>query len=162
MINKQRALWCPLMVAGAVMVVDQLSKAWAFALRDAELVLNNYLSIVFELNRGISWSMLQAESSSSTLLLTGMIFVVILLFSYHTYQLYGEGQSLLGPALILAGAVSNLIDRCRYGGVVDFIMLHYHEHVWPIFNVADVAICVGALLLLATYRSHGASGAAAI
>ena len=51
-------------------------------------------------------------------------------------------------ALILAGALGNLIDRLRAGSVVDFLQLHWHEHYFPAFNVADSTITVGAALLL--------------
>ena len=56
--------------------------------------------------------------------------------------------SLIGLSMILAGAIGNLIDRIRIGAVVDFIDVYYKTHHWPVFNVADSAICVGALLLL--------------
>ena len=51
-------------------------------------------------------------------------------------------------ALIAAGALGNLIDRVRDGAVTDFIRWHVHDHMWPIFNVADAALLVGVALLL--------------
>jgi len=52
-----------------------------------------------------------------------------------------------GLSLVFAGAVGNLIDRARLGEVIDFLSVHWHEHYWPAFNVADSAICIGVGLL---------------
>ena len=54
----------------------------------------------------------------------------------------------LGLSFILGGAIGNLIDRIRYGVVVDFLDAHVHQYHWPVFNVADSAISVGVSLLL--------------
>jgi signal peptidase II len=53
-----------------------------------------------------------------------------------------------GLSLVLGGALGNLYDRLRYGYVIDFIDVHWFEHHWPFFNVADMAICIGVGLLL--------------
>ena len=53
----------------------------------------------------------------------------------------------LGIALIIGGAIGNLIDRIRLGGVIDFIDVHYYSLHWPAFNVADSAITIGSVLL---------------
>jgi signal peptidase II len=50
--------------------------------------------------------------------------------------------------LILSGAIGNLIDRAVFGFVIDFINLHYQDFYWPVFNVADIAITLGVMLLL--------------
>lgn len=51
-------------------------------------------------------------------------------------------------ALVLSGAIGNLYDRMAYGYVIDFIEVHYQHHYWPVFNIADSAICIGAAMLL--------------
>ncbi len=55
---------------------------------------------------------------------------------------------LLALSLILGGAIGNLIDRAFFGSVIDFIDVYYQYHHWPVFNLADSAICVGAFLML--------------
>jgi signal peptidase II len=70
-----------------------------------------------------------------------------------------RGQALLaaGLALVLGGALGNLVDRLRLGYVVDFISVHYRDWYFPTFNVADAAISVGAaLILLDSLRAAGA------
>ena len=56
---------------------------------------------------------------------------------------------LAGFALIAGGALGNLIDRVRLGSVTDFVRWRFHDHLWPIFNVADAALVLGVVLLLA-------------
>jgi signal peptidase II len=65
-------------------------------------------------------------------------------------RLPAKGQSLLaaGLSLILGGALGNVIDRVVFGHVIDFIRVHYEEHYFPAFNVADSAISVGAALII--------------
>ncbi len=70
---------------------------------------------------------------------------LILYFQYRTSTADIMTQS--GLALILGGAVGNLVDRLRFGHVVDFVDVFVGEHHWPAFNVADSAICVGVSLL---------------
>ena len=65
-----------------------------------------------------------------------------------------EKIELLGLSFILSGAIGNVIDRLHFGYVVDFIQVYYGEHYFPVFNLADSAICVGAaLLFFMNYKS---------
>ena len=57
-------------------------------------------------------------------------------------------KGVIGFALIIGGALGNVIDRGAYGAVVDFILLHYERYSWPIFNIADTAITIGVFLIL--------------
>jgi signal peptidase II len=60
----------------------------------------------------------------------------------------GQGRVAAGLALIMGGALGNVVDRVRLGYVVDFVKVHYGDWVFPAFNAADTAICVGAGLLI--------------
>ncbi len=71
-----------------------------------------------------------------------LLFVWILRAAQSAHLLLG------GLSLILGGAIGNLIDRIRLGYVIDFIDVYYDTYHWPVFNIADSAICVGAFLLL--------------
>jgi len=59
----------------------------------------------------------------------------------------GQKLTALSLSLILGGAVGNLIDRIRLGEVIDFLNVHWYQHYWPAFNVADSALCIGVGLL---------------
>ena len=58
------------------------------------------------------------------------------------------GKNILGEIFVLSGAISNIIDRFYYHGVIDFISLHWKKYYWPIFNLADLFIVLGVFLML--------------
>ena len=80
------------------------------------------------------------------------------LFGWLLYLPRQERLFGLGLSCVLGGALANLIDRLHYGYVVDFIDIYYKNHHWPAFNVADSAICLGALLLCC-HRTTPCTGA---
>jgi signal peptidase II len=143
-------LWLPL--AGLVIAVDQLSKAWVVShvpyggLRRLLPVLD----ITLRYNRGAAWSMLDSASGWQRWLFSGLAVVVGIGLLFWLRRLNGRTQKLLSLSLslILAGALGNLIDRLWSGQVVDFILAHWHDAQFPAFNVADSAITVGAALML--------------
>ena len=76
------------------------------------------------------------------------IIIFLMIYNYKAFALCKV--STWGLALIVSGAIGNLIDRIVYSGVRDFIDTHWYEHHWPIFNVADSCITIGVALLLFT------------
>jgi signal peptidase II len=143
-------LWLPLVVA--VIALDQLSKAWIVShmAYGGIRTLLPVLDITLRYNRGAAWSLLDSASGWQRWLFSGLAVVVGLGLLYWLRGLNGRTQRLLSLslALILAGALGNLIDRLQGGQVVDFILAHWHDAQFPAFNVADSAITVGAALLL--------------
>ena len=120
---------------------------------------NQEITSFFELyltyNRGISWGMGNGESQVVFVTISLLVALVLMLFAWHvlgylqssSVKLYVKSSSLF----VLSGALSNLMDRVLYGGVVDFILLHWHDWSFPIFNVADVYISMGMIVLLYAY-----------
>lgn len=106
------------------------------------------LSWSYVKNRGISWGMFYSYSSISFILMTSIICAVIVALAVYTYKRFQENYSILGEVLVLSGAMSNLVDRICYAGVIDFIVLSYHDWFFPVFNVADIAIFVGVCIML--------------
>ncbi len=129
-----------LILFGSVFLLDQMTKRWAL----------HYCSRA-TLNRGISWSLFDSPSPLVFWTIFAVIAICILLFMCHAYRLYRERQSLWGAALVLAGGLSNMLDRYLVGGVIDFIAISFGTFDWPIFNGADVAIFCG-ILYLAMYN----------
>ncbi|PLX90366.1 MAG: signal peptidase II [Desulfuromonas sp.] len=132
-------------------VLDQLSKLYIdshFKLYEAVTVLENFFHITYIRNRGAAFGIL----SDSPLRLPFFIFVTLIaivgILWYLRQMQAGQKLSQLALGLILSGAIGNLIDRVRFGEVVDFIDVHWYSHHWPAFNVADSAICIGVGLLL--------------
>jgi signal peptidase II len=142
----------PLLVAFLTAVADQVTKAWIvrnLALYEARAVLTDYFHIVHVRNRGIAFSLLADLSHPwVTPLLIGLTILAIGGVLGYLYVHPQGGPAPIGLGLILGGAMGNLIDRARWGYVVDFIDLHWRHRHWPAFNVADAGITVGVLLLI--------------
>lgn len=156
-------VWLPLSVA--VIALDQLSKWWIvqhFRPYERFRVLP-VLDITLWYNEGAAFSFLSDASGWQRWLFTGLAIVVGAGLIFWLKRLKGRSQWLLSCALalILAGAIGNVIDRLRIGHVVDFILAHWNNSMFPAFNVADSAITVGAAFLLfdAWRESRGAKRA---
>lgn len=141
-----------LTVALIVLAADQWSKAWATArLRPVGFIeiIPDFFRFSYATNRGVAFSFL-ADSARDPRWFLVAISSLAALFVFG-YLLRAPATKLrvnLALSLLLAGIIGNLIDRARLGEVVDFIELHWREaYSWPTFNVADAAICMGAVLL---------------
>jgi signal peptidase II len=101
-------------------------------------------------NTGAAFSFLAGASGWQNWLFTGVAVVVSGVIFWWLMKLPAGGRRVLslGLALVLGGAIGNLIDRVQYGYVVDFILFYYHEWSYPAFNIADSAITCGVALIL--------------
>jgi len=140
-------------VSLAVIILDQCTKYLiikSFALHQSIDIIEHYLTIVHTRNRGIAFGLFSRQDSeiqSTLLIITSLLaiaFIFYLLISLRGRQVY----AVVTLSLILGGAIGNLIDRIRWGEVVDFIDLHWYHYHWPAFNCADSAISIGLVLLL--------------
>jgi signal peptidase II len=156
--------WLP--VTAAVIGLDQFTKL--LIEHHVKLYSSIYvlpvLDISLRYNRGAAFSFLEGASGWQRWFFTALALVVGATILVWMRRLKGTTQWLLSLslALILAGALGNMIDRLRLGHVIDFIVAHWHRAEFPAFNVADSAITVGAALLLldALIESRRTAGAA--
>ena len=138
-----------LAVALLVLVLDQASKALVLARLApvAPVELTPFLNLVVVWNPGVSFGMLGGVGAAGPWLLIGVALVItagfLVWLAWSTERLHATA---LG--LVIGGAVGNVIDRLRFGAVLDFVDLHLLGYHWPAFNVADAAITAGAVLLL--------------
>ena len=142
-----RWLTLSLLVIGA----DQLTKIAA----EAELQLHEavpvmpFFNLMLAYNEGAAFSFLSDAGGWQRWLFSGLAVVISLVITFWLRRLSpAERLTGFGLALILGGAIGNLIDRLAYGHVIDFIQLYYDRWYWPAFNLADSAITVGVVLLL--------------
>lgn len=146
-----RSVLCWYALAAVVVALDQWTKALALRLLEyAEpVVVSGFFNLTLLYNRGAAFSLLSDADGWQHWLFSGIALVVAVLISVWLYRLPARARlEPLALALVLGGAIGNLIDRLRFGHVVDFIQLHYRELYWPAFNIADSAITLGAGLLL--------------
>lgn len=130
----------------AIILLDRMSKAVALAVLDIPLKLNSILSFQLIMNKGIACGFLNNLTDYSYL--SCLVIIVYLLLGSYAYVRFKNCYSVIGEILVLAGGFSNLIDRFYYDGVVDFILIQYKDWSWPVFNVADIAIVLGILIML--------------
>jgi signal peptidase II len=155
--------WPWFLVSCAIVLADQLTK-WIVLARFApgeRLEVTAFFNLVLAFNKGAAFSFLAGAGGWQTPLLVAFALAAAVLVSVLLVRSPGRGLFCAGLALILGGAVGNVIDRLRFGHVVDFLDLHAGGWHWPAFNVADSAITLGAaLLILDGFRHHeGRAGA---
>jgi signal peptidase II len=143
------AVW--LLVAAGVVVVDQITKAVVenSLPLGASVFVAPVLDLVHVRNTGAAFSFLAGASGWQRELFIGIAIAASIWIVWMLVRA-GPGQRLFPTALslILGGALGNVVDRVRLGGVVDFLYFHWGPHYWPAFNVADSAITCGAALLI--------------
>jgi signal peptidase II len=143
--NIKSWLW----LAAALIVVDQVSKWIVLGTMqpgDSRFV-TPFFNWVLTFNSGAAFSFLSDAGGWQrwffTVLALGVSGWIVTLLRRHT----SEFRLSLALTLVLGGALGNVIDRLRFGAVVDFIQWHVAGYYWPAFNVADSAITIGAILL---------------
>lgn len=136
-----------------IIALDQVTKILVVSnlqLHDSVPLVNGFLNLVHVRNPGAAFGFLaKAPAWFRSVFFIAVTVGAILLILYYLKQTgAGDKNQVVALSLIFAGAVGNLIDRIRFGEVIDFIDVYISTHHWPAFNVADSAISVGALLLL--------------
>ncbi|MBI3452698.1 MAG: signal peptidase II [Rhodospirillales bacterium] len=135
-----------LVLAAAVVVVDQVSKAYFYNILVAQgrpmVEILPFFNLVTVWNKGISFGLFGSGSMGSALVFTGLalaIVAVLVVWLRRTDQVLPAAA--LG--LVIGGALGNVIDRVRFGAVFDFLDFHAYGWHWPAFNAADAAITLG-------------------
>lgn len=148
-------MWRYLWIAGAVIVVDQLTKlaALKYLVRHAEVALLPFLNLTLVFNAGAAFGFLGSAGGWQKWFFVAVALVATVVILAMLRRLgKNDGQLAVALTLILGGALGNLVDRLMYGYVVDFVDFYVGTWHWPAFNVADSAITVGAgLLILDTF-----------
>ena len=150
-----RTAWRWYGLAALVIVADQIVKAVVLArFRPFEsLELTPFLNLVLVFNKGAAFSFLAQESGWQRPALVAFALVAAAVVSVLIARAPTERLYCTGLALVLGGAIGNVIDRIRFGHVVDFVDFHALGWHFPAFNVADSAITIGAsLLILESFR----------
>ena len=141
------------LISLVIVVLDQLAKL--VVVRSMRLgqnipIVPGFFDLTFVLNPGAAFSLFATlpEWIRNPFFILISVAAAVLIVAYRSRYLRENRLASVSLALILGGAIGNLIDRLRYGVVVDFLDAHIYQYHWPIFNVADSAISVGVTLLL--------------
>ena len=135
-------------------LLDQLSKFLVLSylpLYKQEAVIEGFFNLYHTTNRGSIWGFFSGRPGplvpTVMLVLSTTAFVIIIVLLLHSKPRGLERNAFL---VILGGALGNIIDRLRYGHVIDFLDFHIGPHHWPTFNLADSFIFIGVVLLAFT------------
>jgi signal peptidase II len=133
-----------------VILLDQITKLTIkqmFAFGQSRPV-TSFFNLVLAYNEGAAFSFLSSQGGWQRYLFTGISVCAAILILFLLKRNAGQRMFCWALALILGGAVGNLIDRVAYGHVIDFLDVHAGGWHWPAFNIADSAICIGAVLFV--------------
>ena len=141
-----------------IIVIDYFSKQYAL-LFDQNYVLNSFITIYKMNNYGIAFSLFNELESVGQLILNIVIFLILVFIARELFtNLASSNLYLIGLSLILGGGSANFIDRYDNSAVTDFIILHYKDIYFPaVFNIADLSISIGAVLIIIYYMSNKAN-----
>ena len=143
--------WVGFVLAAVVIGLDQYTKALATAELQyrVPVEITAWFDLMLAHNTGAAFSFLASAGGWQRWFLAGVALVVSVVVGIWLMRLKHSEQMLgIALGLVLGGGLGNLIDRVSLGYVVDFISWHYNDWYWPAFNIADSAICVGAVLLV--------------
>ena len=149
-----------LFITSLVIFFDQVSKwlmmSW-LSLYET-VVIMPYFNLTMAHNEGAAFSFLAQAGGWQRWFFIGLALIIsVVLFVWLAKLKSTEKLEAISLSLILGGAIGNVIDRISYGYVVDFIDLYIGHNHWPVFNIADSAICIGAILLVAdSFKSETA------
>ena len=136
-----------------LVALDQVTKLLVYGyLKPYESIeINSFFSLTHVHNYGAAFSFLANENVwQQTFLVSTSAVASVAIIVWMAKTNSSQIAKLSALALILSGALGNLIDRAALGFVIDFIDLHYQDFYWPVFNVADIAIALGVMLLILT------------
>lgn len=137
-------------IATIIILIDQITKVTITKLftYGESLPVTSFFNLVLAYNKGAAFSFLAAEGGWQRYLFTGIAVAAAIFIIYLLKRHAGQRLFCWALAMILGGAIGNLIDRVLYGHVIDFLDFYVGKWHWPAFNVADMAIVGGAGLFI--------------
>ncbi len=140
-----------LLTCAVILPLDQWTKYLVLQhmeLHQSRTLVQHYLNLVYVQNPGAAFGIF-ADSALRVPFLSGIALLAVAVIVWVLPRLGAEQRwQKLGLVLVVPGALGNLIDRLRFGYVIDFIDVHWYQYHWPAFNVADSAITVGVVFML--------------
>ena len=137
-------------VAALIIALDQATKTWIvhdIMAPPRWIEVTSFFNIVMVWNKGASFGLFSTQSPWTQAILGGFAIVISIVLAVWMYRARSKWLA-VALGLVIGGALGNAIDRAIYGAVADFLDFHAYGYHWPSFNVADIAISVGVVMLL--------------
>ena len=149
--NKKNAIF--LVTATLIVIFDQVTKAWILSsmrLHESFAVIDGFFNITSVRNPGAAFGFLAGAPPlfRAVFFIAVTVGAIVLILYYLRISMIDDYPIILSLSLIFSGAAGNLIDRVRFGEVVDFLDVYIGSYHWPAFNVADSAITIGATVMI--------------
>jgi signal peptidase II len=142
-----------------IFILDRISKLWIISIfnleNNLEIKISSFINLNLIWNKGIAFGLFSYGEKFEYNLLTGLIIMIIAIVFWMIIKT--KGFEKYGFLMILGGALGNIFDRLYYSAVPDFIDIYYKNFHWFVFNVADIFITVGVLMLIIneiTIKNH--------
>ena len=142
-----------------IFILDRISKLWIISIfnseNNLEIKISSFINLNLIWNKGIAFGLFSYGEKFEYNLLTGLIIMIIVIVCWMILKT--KGLEKYGFLMILGGALGNIFDRLYYSAVPDFIDIYYKNFHWFVFNVADIFITVGVLMLIIneiTIKNH--------
>ena len=133
-----------------IFILDRVSKLWIISIfnseNNLEIKISSFINLNLIWNKGIAFGLFSYGEKFEYNLLTGLIIMIISIVFWMIIKT--KGLEKYGFLMILGGALGNIFDRLYYSAVPDFIDIYYKNFHWFVFNVADIFITVGVLMLI--------------
>lgn len=147
LIRSQIDIFLAIIISVCVFIIDRLTKTYfsdLLSLHESLPIIPKVLDMTLVHNTGIAFGLFKDQGA--VFIVIPIVAIILLVFNIYFYKKNDLALNRIyvaGFSLILGGAFGNLVDRIQYGYVIDFIDFH----VWPVFNIADSAISIGAVLI---------------
>ena len=149
-VSNSKAFYINLTIIISIFILDRLTKLYVIYLdkinSGSEIFSSKFLNVYLIWNEGIAFGLFSFNDHFYYNFLTGII--VIVTFIIFFFMIKTKGGEKYGFMMILGGSLGNIFDRLYYSAVPDFIDIHYQNFHWFIFNVADIFITLGVLILI--------------
>jgi signal peptidase II len=143
----------------SIIILDRISKLWIISIfnseNNLEIKISSFINLNLIWNKGIAFGLFSYGEKFEYNLLTGLIIMIIAIVFWMIIKT--KGFEKYGFLMILGGALGNIFDRLYYSAVPDFIDIYYKNFHWFVFNVADIFITLGVLMLIIneiTIKNH--------
>jgi len=131
-----------------IIATDQVTKYLAINHLKESIPIYSFFSLTLIFNKGISFGMFNTSGQQQMILIIVAVMIIVGLIVMLIFMKSRNIIMIIAVTMIISGSIGNIIDRIIFGAVIDFLDFHYSEYYFPVFNVADIAVCVGCAVMM--------------
>lgn len=147
-----KRFWPYCIIGSVIVLLDRITKKKALDYCAQQSTSTSFVRCELTFNRGISWGLFHSSDTLVFYIISFVIACITGVIAYYAYNRFLQGNCIVGEMCVIAGSLSNLIDRVLYQGVIDFILISCNVITFPVFNGADIAIVTGVAIIFLSYH----------